>query len=452
MKIIVCGAGRIGKSMVGYLSHGNNDISVIDTDRRRLDEISKEWDVMTVIGNAAHPDILEKSGAENADLILAVTNNDEVNMIACQVADYLFNVRKKISRIDSTAYLNPLWCPLYNEHHIAIDLLISPDVEVAEAIYNIIKIPGTTSVMSFMDKKLYLLSIRCPESCPLLRIPLANIEMAAPDLKMVPVCVVRNNKSFIPNNEFSLEAEDEIFFLVEEKEIDDAIHAFGMDRPSNEKIIIFGGNQIAFLLAQKLEEDDNITSCKIIDEDVESSKRLAMRLNNTTVINGEMLSDAILEDSGIDTVDVTVSVTLKDKDNLLASLIARKSGARSTISLVNSKAYNNLVSNVSDSVIVDNSTVTVSGILKELRKSKITKAYSLGRGFGEIWELKIDEDSLIAGKKIIELELPENSKICAICRDDEIICPTIYDRLQEGDIIILFSSSRAIKKVEKIFA
>ena len=225
-----------------------------------------------------------------------------------------------------------------------------------------------------------------------------------------------------------------------------------MDRPENEKVLIFGGNQIALLLAQKLEADDNISSCRIIDEDLESSRYLAMKLNSTTVINGEMLSDTILDDSGIDNVDVTVSITLKDKDNLLASLIAKKNGARTTISLVNSKAYNSLVSNLSDSIIIDNSSVTVSGILKELRKSKITKAYSLGRGFGEVWELKIDENSLIADKKIIELELPENSKICAICREEGIIYPNIYERLKIGDTVILFCSSRAIKKVEKIFA
>ena len=452
MKIIVCGAGRIGKSLVGYLSQGNNDISVIDKDQRRLEEVSKEWDVMTVYGNAAHPDILEKSGAENADLILAATNNDEVNMVACQVADYLFHVRKKIARIDSPEYLDPVWCGLYNEERIAIDLIISPDRELADAIYNIIKIPGTTSVMSFSDKKLSLISIRCPEGCPLLKIPLSNLEMAAPELKINIVCVVRNGKSFIPNNDFSLEQDDEIYFLVEDADIDDAIHAFGMDRPSNEKVVIFGGNQISLLLAQKLEEDDNITSCKIIDEDIDSSKQLAMQLNNTTIINGEMLSDVILDDSGVSSADVTVSVTLKDKDNLLASLIAKESGARSTISLVNSKAYDNLVSNLSDSIIIDNSSVTVSGILKELRKSKIVKAYSLGRGFGEVWEIRIDEDSQITDKKIIELELPENSKLCAICRDNEIIYPNIYERLKEGDTIILFSSSRAIKRVEKIFA
>lgn len=452
MKIIVCGAGRIGKSMVSYLSQGNNDIVVIDKDQRRLDEIAKEWDVMPVMGEASHPDVLEKAGALNADLILAVTNVDEVNLVACQVADYLFQVRKKIARIDSKEFLNPLWCELFNEQHIAVDLLISPDYEIASAIYSIIKIPGTSSVMSFPDQKLYLLSIKCIDACPLLKTPIAHLEMAAPNLKISPVSVVRNGKNFIPGADFTLEYGDEFYFLVEEDGIEDAIHDFGMDRPANEKILIFGGNYISQFLARKLEEDDSITSCKIIDEDRDSASRLARDLDHTTVLYGEMMSDVILDEAGIDNVDVTVSVTLKDKDNLLASLIARQNGAHSTISLVNSRAYNTLVSNFRDSIIVDSSSVTVSAILKELRKSKITKAFSLGRGFGEVWEIKIDEKSAIIDKKIVELDLPDNSKICAICREGQIIYPTLYDKIQEGDSVILFTSSKAIRRVEKIFS
>ncbi len=452
MRIIVCGAGRIGKSIVSYLSQGNNDIVVIDNDQRRLDEISKEWDVMPILGPASHPEILEKAGAMNADLILALTNVDEVNLIACQVADYLFHVRKKIARIDSKDFMDPLWCELFNERNIPIDLMISPDIEIAKAIYSIIKIPGTSSVMPLYDKKLFLLSIRCVDACPLLKTPLEHIEMAAPDLKISPVSVVRNGKNFIPGADFTLESGDELYFLVEEDKIDDAIHNFGMDRPANEKILIFGGNLISQFLAKKLGRDDSITSCKIIDEDQNSARQLARTLDNATIIYGEMMSDVILDEAGVGEADVTVSATLKDKDNLLASLIARKNGARSTISLVNSRAYNTLVSNFSDSIIVDSSSVTVSAILKELRKSRISKAYSLGRGFGEVWEIKIDENSSIIDKKVIELDLPENSKICAICRGEEIIYPTLYDKIFEGDSVILFASSKAVRKVEKIFS
>ena len=205
-------------------------------------------------------------------------------------------------------------------------------------------------------------------------------------------------------------------------------------------------------LAKKLEDDDNITSCKIIEDDKERAKYLAQNLEDASVIYGEMLSDVILEEAEVDSVDVTVSATLRDKDNLLASLIAKKNGAATTISLVNSKAYNTLVSNLSDSIIVDSSSVTVSAILKELRKANIKQAHSLGRGFGEVWELEVDEHSIIAEKKINDLDLPENSKICVIIRGETIIYPDIYEKILAGDKLVLYCSSKAIKKVEKIFA
>ncbi len=452
MKIIVCGAGRIGRNLISYLSQGNNDIAVIDTDQRRLDEVSKEWDILPVLGSASHPEILERAGASGTDLILAVTNVDEVNMIACQVGAYLFNIQRKIARIDSREFIDPLWAPLYNEKNIPIDLIISPDMEIADAVYAIIRTPGASSVMSLADKKLYLLSVRCGADCPMLKTQVRHFEMAAPDLKIAPVCVVRNGKNFIPNADFTLEPDDEFYFLVQEDEIEDALHNFGKEQPANEKILIFGGNQISLFLARRLEEDDSITSCRIIDEDFSHARKLASVLNNVSIISGEMTSDLILEEAGLDNVDVTIAVTLRDKENLLASLIAQKNGVGSTISLVNSNAYNNLVSNLNDSIIVDTSSVTVSGILKELRKAHLNKAYSLGRGFGEVWEIKIDKYSANINKKIIELELPENSRVCAVIRDEEIIFPTLYDRLAEGDIIILFCSSKAIKRVEKIFS
>ena len=452
MKIIVCGAGRIGKSMVSFLSYGNNDIIVIDTDQQKLDEISKEWDIMPILGNAAHPDILEKAEANDADMILAVTNSDETNLVSCQVADCLFNVRQKVARIDSPEFLNPIWCELYNPKHINVDLLISPDMAIAETIYEIIKIPGASSVMPLAEKLLYMLSVRCQAGSPLIKTPLEHIEMIAPEIKISAVSVVRNGKNFIPSGEFCLEEGDELYFLVESKDIDAAITAFGCMHPNNEKVLIFGGNQVAYYLAQKIEEDDSILSCKIIEDDKRRARYLAQNLEHTPVIYGEMLSDVILEEADVDSVDVTISATLRDKDNLLTSLIAKKNGAKTTISVVNSKAYNTLVSNLSDSIIVDGSSVTVSAILKELRKAQIKQAHSLGRGLGEIWEIEIDEHSVNANKKINDLDLPENCKICAIVRDRQIIYPDIYAKILPADRLILFSSSKAIKKVEKIFS
>lgn len=451
MKIIVCGAGSVGKSIVAYLSRGSNDIIVIDTDSHKLDEISKEWDIQPIQGSAAHPDILEKAGAKIADIIIAATNHDEVNLVACQVAYSLFNVPKKIARIDSAAFLDARWNTLYNEEHIPVDLIISPEIEIGKAILEILKIPGTSEVLSLADKKLYLLAFRCQNSCPLIRTPLVQMERIAPELNINVVSIVRNGRNFIPKDGDSIEEGDEIYFLVSADKIADTIHDFGMERTPNEKIIIFGGNLIALYLAKKLEQDDNILSCKVIDEDKESARHLAKVLNNTVVLHGEMMGDVILNEAHLDSADVTIAVTSHDKDNLLASLLAKKSGVPFAVSLVNSRSYDSLVDNIVDNILVDRSSVTISSILQELRKAKLTNAYSLGRGFGELWEIKIDADSLNAGQTVAEINLPKTSMIGAVYRDDQIFFPSAQDKIEAGDLLIVFVSVNDIRKVERLF-
>lgn len=452
MKIIVCGAGSVGRSIVSYLVQGNNDIIVIDTDSKKLEEVSKEWDIQPINGSASHPDILDKAGAKNADIIIAATNSDEVNLIVCQVAQSLFNVPKKIARIDSSAFLAPQWNTLYSDQNIPVDLIISPEIEIAKAILEIIKIPGASEVLSLADKKIYLLAFRGQDTCPLIQTPLVHLNRLAPDLDISIVSIVRNGRGFIPNGNDMIQPNDEIYFLVDAEKIDAVIHDFGMEHTPIEKIIIFGGNLIVRYLAHKLEQDDNIISCKIIDEDQHTADILARDLDNTVVIHGEMMSDAILEEAAIDKADATIAVTTKDKDNLLASLLAKKSGVPYAFSLVNSRSYDNLVDNIVDNILVDRSSVTISGILQELRKAKLRNAYSLGRGFGEVWEIKIEEDSLNAGKVISEIGLPKNSSIGAVYRKNEVIFPSSDDKLEAGDLVIVFVSTQDIRKVEKIFS
>ena len=450
MKIIVCGAGSVGSSIVSYLSRGSNDIIVIDTDSHKLDEISKQWDIQPIKGSASHPDILEKAGARRADMIIAATNRDEVNLITCQVAHSLFNIPKKIARIDSASFLSPQWNILYNEKNIPVDLVISPEIEISKAILKVLKIPGTSEVLSLADKKVYLLAFRCPDNCPLIQTPLMHLERLAPELDINIISIVRNGRSFISHGSDIIIPGDEIYFLVTTDKISDTIRSFGMERTPNEKIIIFGGNRIARYIATKLEENDNIQSVKIIDENEENARFLADKLKETVVIHGEMMSDVILSEAGIQSTDAAIAVTAHDKDNLLASLLAKKSGVSSAISLVNSRAYDNLIDNVYDNILIDRSSVTISSILQELRRAKLTDAYSLGRGFGELWEIRVDADSLIAGRTIADIGLPQNSIIGAICRDENIIYPSSADKIEAGDLLIIFVNTQDIRKVERL--
>lgn len=452
MKIIVGGAGNVGKSIVSYLSRGNNDIVVIDEDERLLNEVAKEWDVMPLLGSVAHPDILQKAEAAKSDLLIAATDSDEVNMIACQAAYSLFNIHRKVARISARVYHKAAWGGLFGDHDIPVDLAFSPEHEIASAIKRVLQYPGMSSVYPFAGKKLSLLSFRCPKKCPLLQIPLNHLERADPDLHIAVVNIIRSGKGFIPDVDDTFHAGDEINLLALTDEIEDVIHSFGLERKDNERIIIFGGNQIVEYLAESMEDDDSIMSCRIIDEDPRSAALLASHLNNTAVFNGSIMSDAVLSEAGIADADAAVSITNDDKDNIIAAMIARKNGVESTFALVNSRSMNTQMINVGDNVLIDRTTITISSILKELRKVRLNNAYTLGLS-GEIWEIVIDGNSPLIGSTFEQLKLPLESRICALVRKGEIVLsPLANTHIEENDVLIFFVSPLSIRRAEKIFA
>lgn len=448
MKILIGGAGNAGRSVVGYLSQANNDIVVVDTDKQRLDELAKEFDVQTVVGSISHPGIMEKIGAKDADILIAITDNDEVNLVACQVAYTLFQIPKKIARVDSEYFLNPLWNTLYSDKNLPVDLVISPDVEIAKAILNLLEIPGTTAVFPLVDEKLYLLGFKCQESCPLINTEIDEIKQS---YNSPIIHIIRGNKSFFAKPNESIHLDDEIFILVEKDKVFDTLHDFGIISQQIENLVLFGGNAVSYYIANVLEKDDMVNSCKIIEGNSRIAYDLAENLNDTQIIQGEMMSDVILDEAEIKNASATAAVTENDKDNLLASLIAKKSGVPYTFSLVNSRAFDSLIDDDSGNVIVERSLVITSAMLQDIRKAKINNAYCLRRGMGEVWEVRIDCDSLNIDKTISELGLPDKCKISAIYRNEEIIYPKADDQIKEGDILIVFVSPQAMRKAEEIF-
>lgn len=448
MRIIIGGAGYVGRSIVDYLSQADNDIIVVDTDKEKLEMLAKEFDVQTLQGSISHPGVMEKAGAKNADILIAVTTNDEVNLVACQVAYTLFQVPKKIAKVDSEYFLNPLWNTLYSDRNLPVDLVISPDVEIAEAILNLLKIPGTTAVFPLVNDKLYLIGFKCGDTCMLQNVEINEIKKS---YNSPIIHIIRDNKSFFVKANETVQLNDEVFVLVEKEKIFDTLHDFGIITNPAENLIIFGGNAISYYLAHVLEKDDTISNCKIIEGNTQIATDLAANLNYTQIIRGEMLSDVILDEAEIKNADMSVAVTENDKDNLLTSLIARKSGVGHTISLVNSRAFDNLIDDKGDNIIVERSLVTTSAMLQDLRKAKINNAYCLRRGMGEVWEVRIDNDSLNVGKNISEIGLPDKCRISAIYRQNKIVYPSEKDRIEEGDILIVFVLPQAMRKAEEIF-
>lgn len=452
MKIIVCGAGSVGQSIVSYLTKGNNDIVVIDHNQRRLDEIAKEYDVLPILGEASHPDVLERAGALDADMILALTDVDEVNMLTCQIAYTLFNIPRKIARVDSESFLDPIWSALYNDHHLPVDLIISPDIEIAETILQILKYPGCSGILPMLDGKGCILNLKLTPDCPLLNIPLMQLNRQDENLDIAVVNILRDGQSFIPDAYDNLLAGDEINVYTDISLVYSTISAFGLEKPGNERLLIFGGNSIAEHIGRQVEQDDSIVSCKIIEDDFDNARRLAKDLSGIIVIHGEMLSDVILDEADIAHTDAAIAVTENDKDNLLASLLAAKRGVSSTLSVVNTPSYNNLVFNIGDNTLVDRSSVTISRLLKEIRRTKMQEAYAVSRGQGEIWEIRLQPEDICVGKKIGELNLPKLCRIFIISRAEEIIYPDPTTRLKADDIILIYIDSSVIRQVENIFA
>lgn len=450
MKIIVCGAGAVGKSIVSYLTKGSNDIIVIDDNQRRLEELAQEFDILPVVGVPSHPDILERAGAKSCDIILAVTESDEVNMIICQLAYSLFNVRKKIAAVKSETFIDPLWGMLYNDNHLPIDLLISPDIDIAEHILKILQYPGSSGILSVLNGKYCILTLNIIDN-PFPEIPLSQIIKQFDEKSVSFINIVRNNVCFLPNMYDTIQSGDEVNLLVKCNDIYSVISAFKVEKNTNERLVIFGGGSIAQYICSHIENDDVITSARLIEEDIKQARELARRFNRVVVINGEMMSDVILSEADITKADAAIAVTDNDKDNLLASMIASKDGVGTTISLINTPSYNNLMFNIPGNTIVDRSTIAISRLLKEIRRSSISNAYSTSRGQGEVWEIVLGEDSACVTKKNGELGLPKSCRIIAVLRSDDLIYPDLNFKLEAGDRLLVYVDSTQIKQAEDIF-
>jgi len=349
-------------------------------------------------------------------------------------------------------YFKAAWGGLFNDESLPIDLVVSPEYEIAKALMNIIKVPGMSAVYPLADRKMQLLSFRITKKCPLVNVPLRDLESNAQGLRIMIVSIARGGKVILPKGEDMLHGGDEVNVLVESGKVEELVTAFGLEHKANERVLIVGGNQTALYLAEKLEADDNIISCKIIDDDAKTAEELAEKLNKTAVFSGSIMSESILNDVGIENADAVVALGFEDKDNLVAAMVARKNGVENTIALVTERTANTQIINIGENILVDRTALTISSILKELRKVNISQAYSLGATLGEIWEIVIQEDSTLIGTGLSHLTLPSESKICALVRKGEILFELDELKIEADDKLIFFCAPSAIRKAEKIFA
>lgn len=452
MKVIVCGAGQVGFNIARHLSSEGTDVVVVDQSNELVQKVSDSLDVQALQGHASHPDVLETAGAGDADMVIAVTQADEVNMVACQVCHSLFNVPTKIARVRNQSYLAPIWSDLFSRNHLPIDVIISPEIEVARAVSRRMQIPGAFDVIPLADDKVRALGIRCNEQCPLINTPLRHLTTLFPDLNIVIVGILRDGRPIVPTGDDQMLVGDEVYFVCDTQHVPRAMSAFGKEAPEARRLIIAGGGNIGLCLAQDIEETHTGVNVKVIEINRERAQSIAQQLNQTVVINGDALDPQILSEVNISAAETLIAVTEDDENNILVSLLAKRYGCQRAVTLINTNAYTPLIPALDLDVVVSPRALTVSTILQHIRRGRIRSVHSLGEDFGEIIEADALETSSLVGKPLKDVHLPPGVVLGAIIREGEVVIPRGSTVVRTRDRVVLFAQPEVVKKVEKMFA
>lgn len=452
MKVIILGAGQVGFNIAKYLAVEENDVTIVDESAELLRKIGDSLDVQPVVGFASHPDVLQQAGAAGADLIVAVTGSDEVNIVACEVANSLFRVETKIARIRNQNYLDPYWSSLFSNRNLAIDHIISPEVEVARAISRSIKVVGAFDVIPLCANQIKVIGVRCLSNAPILNTPLRLLPGLFPRLDLVVVCIVRGVDVFIPTGDHHMLPGDEIYFIVSHTQTVAAMSAFGFADLATRRVIVMGGGNIGMTLVADIEENQPDVITRIIEKNQVRAEYVARHLKQTEVLCGDVLDAEVLSEANVQAAETIVAVTDDDKVNILASLLAKRNGARQALILLNNMAYSPLVTSLGIDAVISPQAISVSTILQHVRQGRIRSAHSLRDGSVEIIEAEARETSHIIGLTVDDIDIKGAIMVAALMRDNEIIVAPAKSSIRVHDRLILVVSKQAVKKVEKLFA
>jgi len=458
MNIIICGAGRVGFTIAKILSEQGHSITVIDQSSEDIQKIDETLDVKSIVGKATYPSILEKANATDADMIIAVTRNDEINMLICQIAFSIFNVQKKIARIRSQDYLNPKFTKVYNKENLPIDVIISPEIEIAKSLQRKLEAPGALDNVPFADNKIRLLEILINEKCSLKEIKLNELTKKFPKLNANIMGVIREGKFIILKKNDIMIQNDKAYVIINASQMKDTLNAFGHNEKISNKILIIGGGNIGFNLAKNLEESFDSTRVKIIEKDKERAELIASELNDTIVINGDALDEEVLMEANIDEVQTVLALTNDDEDNLMVSVLVEKFAKdksdlseKRTMALINKPNYSLLQSSLKIDDFIDPRLNTVSSILKHIHKGSIENAYSILNGEYEIIEAEIIETSELINKELKNSNLPDEIRVGAILREEEVIIPRSNFIFKKEDVVVLLVKKNFLHIVENMF-
>lgn len=450
MKIIILGANQVGSTLAETLANEANDITVVDTDAEKLRELKDRIDIGTITGEASHPDVLERAGGEDADMIIAVTESDEINMVACRVAYSMFQTPKKICRIRASAYL--VSDKLFGKQGLAVDVVISPEFIVSSYIERLIDLPGSLQVLDFADGKVQLVAVKAFYGGPLVGQEIRLLRQHMPNVETRVAAIFRKDRPIIPEGSTVIEADDEVFFVAAQNDIRACMGELRrMDRPYK-RLMIAGGGNIGFRLAESTEDRYQI---KIIERNPERCAYLSETLNKAIVLNGEASQRDLLIDENIEDTDVFLALTNDDEANIMSSLLAKRLGAKKVMALINNPAYVDLVQGGEIDIAISPQLATIGSLLAHVRRGDVVNVHSLRRGAAEAMEAIAHGDKLsskVVGRAIEDIDLPEGTTIGAILREEEVLIAHDDTVVQSGDHVILFLVDRKrIPEVERLF-
>jgi trk system potassium uptake protein TrkA len=452
MNIIICGAGKVGFSISKQLSAQGHSVTVIDQSSDDIKKIDETQDVKGIVGRATFPSVLENAGAADADMIIAVTRNDETNMIICQLAHSLFNVEKKIARIRSKEFLEGKWSKLYNKSNLPIDVIISPEAEVAKSLFRKLEAPGTLDNVPFAEGKIKVLEILVKKDCPIINLSLKNLTEKFPDFKANIVGAVRDDKFIFLKKADKLLDGDKAYVVVSTDQITQILKAFGHEEKTAKKILIVGGGNIGLNLAKFLETDFEGARVKIIEKNKERAELIATELSSSIVICGDALDEEILKEANIEETETILALTNDDEDNIMVCVLAEKySPAKRTIAIVNKSNYSLLQKSLNIDDLVDPRMTTVSRIMEHVHKGTIETVYSVLDGEYEFIEAEILEKSELLNKSLRDSNLPEHIRIGSVLRAGNVIIPKSDFVFEKDDLVVFLAKRELLKEVESIF-
>lgn len=450
MKVIVCGAGQVGWQIARHLSTERNDVTVVDSKPELVRRATDSLDVQGVVGFASHPTILEQAGARDADMVIAATYSDEVNMVTCQVAHSVFGVTRKIARLREQSYLDPRYSDLFRREHMPIDVIISPEREVSQAALKRIAYPDAFDVHEYFHGKALLIGLVLDETCAVLNTSLRQLSDLFPTLRIMVAGLRRGPRLFAPEPEDQLYAGDQVYVLVDARDVPRAFEVFGKTPSQQERVLVIGGGNVGLSVARILENQPARVRVKVIERDRARAERAADALVRSIVLHGDGMDANLLEEAGIRKTDAVVLLTDDDRTNLLAAVRAKAMGARQAISLINDPGMVSLAATMGIDAHINPRALTVSSILRHVRHGRVRSVYLLGDREAEVIEAQVLGTSQLSNARVRDIAFPEGALLIGVSRKGEFLRPKGDMVLREGDLVVIFSLTEDVPKVDEL--